>query len=51
MNGTVGDMKMVELRAALEKRSLDKSGTKAILIERLKNAMAEDKTESSQSRS
>ena len=46
MDGTVGDMKMVELRAALEKRNLDKSGTKAILIERLKNAMAEDETES-----
>lgn len=31
----VGDLKVTELRSELEKRDLDKTGVKAILLERL----------------
>jgi len=34
---TICDLKVLELRSELEKRDLDKTGVKAILIERLHN--------------
>lgn len=34
---TVFDLKVPELRSELEKRDLDKTGVKAILLERLQN--------------
>lgn len=34
---TICDLKVPELRSELEKRDLDKTGVKAILLERLQN--------------
>jgi len=36
---TIGTLKVAELKAELEKRNISKSGTKSVLVERLRQAL------------